>query len=350
MQWQDKLASKLLKCPYVHITFTLPSEFRSLARRNPTEIYNCLFRSAWSSLKETTAETKNLGATPGAVMVLHTFGSDLKYHIHIHCMVTFGGLNDQGEWKWPIQKKKIVGYRQIRAAFRRHFLERLLSIYPNLLTTQSYEDLKTEVTKKSWCVHAEPPTCNTDRLKEYLGKYICRIGLSKQRFHYDEVNQKVTLSCKDYKKQKSPEVPPPMTTVNISPLVAIAKIMQHCLPRYFQKSRYVGLHSNSRSKSIKEQLPQTIKNNGQTVRTVMQIMRAMLGLEATQCSVCQNDQFTLSGIPRDTDWLHTWLQIPDHTRGSPKKGSTYQLSSHSSQLSESEALCPKQVKSLRNTP
>lgn len=94
MEWQLKLANRLYKVPYSHVTFTLPEELRNIAKSNPRVIYNILFRSAWQATKDLAADTKTIGALPGMVAVLHTFGSDLKYHVHIHCLVTFGGIDD----------------------------------------------------------------------------------------------------------------------------------------------------------------------------------------------------------------------------------------------------------------
>ena len=183
MQWQDRLSNKILNVPYQHIVFTMPHKLNSLARSNSWKLYNCLIRSAWSSLMSGAKDKRNLGALPGAIMVLHTFGSDLKYHVHVHALVTFGGMLPEGQWVWPKNKRKIVAYRQIRTQFRQDFIERLSGLYGELKTRIPFSELEAELKEKPWCVHAEPPTANTKTIEEYLGKYICRIGLSKNRFH-----------------------------------------------------------------------------------------------------------------------------------------------------------------------
>ncbi len=201
MIWQDKLSNKILKCAYQHIVFTMPHLLNTVARNNPTQLYNCLMRSAWSSLKACCQKESNLGATPGAIMVLHTFGSDLKYHVHVHALVSFGGMDDNAQWQWPKRKRKLVPFREIRTVFRQHFMKRLSKQYHDLHTRQNYEALSQDLLKKSWCVHAEPPTANTKVIQEYLGRYICRIGLSKNKFHYDKVHKEVTLKFKDYRNK-----------------------------------------------------------------------------------------------------------------------------------------------------
>jgi len=320
LQWQDKLSNKILNCPYQHIVFTMPHRLNGLARRNPTQLYNCLMRSAWSSLYRCAKEEHNLGARPGAVMVLHTFGSDLKYHVHVHALVTFGGLTKDGAWRWPKRKKKIVPFRQIRSAFRQDFIKRLGKEYHQLNTKESLSELIKDLMAKSWCVHAEPPTANTKIIQEYLGRYICRIGVSKNKVHYDQVHQQVTLSYKDYRNKKPGQTKAPTATKTLAPLLAIDQIMAHCLPPYFQKCRYYGLHASATYSKCHKNLPKTIQNNKLTVRTVFQIITAMLGLEVLNCDNCNGTVFHTSPVAADSSWKYNWLQIHQN-RGSPKNRS-----------------------------
>jgi len=316
MQWQHKLSNRLLKCPYVHMTFTMPHQLNRLARNNPYKLYQCLMRSAWSSLSSCAKEKDQLGARPGAIMVLHTFGSDLKYHVHVHALVTFGGINDNNEWVWPKRKTKLIAYRKIRSEFRKHFLQRLQRIYPKLYTHQDYDDLEGDLLKKSWCVHAEPPTLNGERIKDYLGKYICRIGLSKQRFKYESLEKKVYLQYKDYRNQEIGK-PAPIGLKELKPLVAINQILQHCLPKYFQKCRYLGLHANACKKKYEHIIPKEIKNNGATIKTLFQILHQLLGLHPNLCEGCGHDQMAVKIIKPNTSWIYTWLPVAHPKRGSP---------------------------------
>lgn len=302
LQWQDKLANRMLKVPYQHMVFTMPHGLNSLAKHNPAELYNILMRSAWSSLMECAADPGNLGALPGVVMVLHTFGSDLKYHVHAHCLVTFGGISTDDKWCWPKRKKKIVPFRQMRRVFRSHFLSRLRKKYPQLRTREPLGDIATCLMNKQWCVHAERPTTDTKVIEEYLGRYICRIGLSKKKVHYDHVHQHITLTYNDYRKQKTGQAAP-KAQKKLQPLLAIHHILQHVLPPYFQKCRYYGLHASSTYKKYQASIPTHLKRNQQTVRTLFQIIKAMLGVEKVQCEDCNNTTFDKIIISAD----HTWV-------------------------------------------
>ena len=139
-------------------------------------------------------------------------------------------------------------------------------------------------------VHAEPPTSNTKVLREYLGKYICRIGLSKTRFKYDVEQKEVQLQYKDYKKKDSSTGAVPMGIKKMKPLVAIDQIMQHCLPAYFQKCRYYGLHSSRCKRKYEDHIPEAIKNNDQTIRTLFQILHHLLGLDKIACGKCKAEE------------------------------------------------------------
>ncbi|MGA7370029.1 MAG: transposase [Nitrososphaeraceae archaeon] len=317
IQWQDKIAGTLFKTPYVHMVFTMPHLLNGLARGNSYAVYNCLMRSAWSSLKECCEDEKNLGAIPGAVMVLHTFGSDLKYHVHVHALVSFGGIDHTDQWRWPKRKRKIVPFRQIRGVFRKHFLERLQSIYGQLDSRYNYKDLCDELMKKSWCVHAEPATVNTKVIGEYLGKYICRIGLSKNRFHYDRVNNEVTILFKDYRNKDQQNGHAPKAELKMQPLAAILQIVQHCSPAYFQKCRYYGLHSSACKIKYQNKIPECIKNNPKSIRTLFQILHQMLGLQGLACSHCGAPDFQVTVIAADKKWITSWLNTIPGNKGSP---------------------------------
>jgi hypothetical protein len=118
-QWVDKLKASLLDVPYVHAIFTLPHQLNGLVRSNEKEIYSLIMRVSWLTIKEV---MEGQGATPGMTSVLHTFGSKMNYHIHVHSLVTFGGLNKDGKWVYPIKKKTFESYRAMCAIYRTVFL------------------------------------------------------------------------------------------------------------------------------------------------------------------------------------------------------------------------------------
>ena len=113
----------MLKCPYQHIIFTIPHELNYIAKGHPRVVYGALFKAAWQTIERLTKDPTNLGGTPGMTAVLHTFGSDLKHHVHVHTLVTFGGVTNEGKWVWPKRKDKIAPYRKICSTFKSIFIK-----------------------------------------------------------------------------------------------------------------------------------------------------------------------------------------------------------------------------------
>lgn len=263
-QWMDKLQNKLLKVPYVHCVFTLPHQLNGLAKINPAKIYSTIIKASWNTVQQV---MKSIKAKPGMSMVLHTFGSDLKYHIHVHALVTFGGLDQQGKWVFPTDNYKIARYRTMCAVFKSTFLALLKKEYEagQITYHESYEQVDKEVKGLRWIVHSTRPTIDPELITNYLGRYINRIAVSKARIKLVEDSKKVMLLYNDYKNQKGDQAPPKAIR-HLEPLVAIDQILSHVLPRYFQKSRHVGLHNACNKLKLKAQT--AIRDHAKTIRTV----------------------------------------------------------------------------------
>lgn len=318
LQWQDRLASRMLNVPYVHTTFTMPHQLNGLARRYPGLLYNLLLRSAWKTIKQLCAEDCNVGGLPGLTAVLHTWGSDLKYHVHVHCLVTFGGLSSgsRPDWRWPKLKDKLARYRQMCARFRKVFLADLkpLMEQEEVVYHRSFEELENELLKIRWVVHNTRPTADTKVIEEYLGRYICRIGISNKRLSYDKKGQNVRIQYNDYANQKMGQAAPKKYRT-LSPLVAMDQLLQHQLPAYFQRVRHYGLHASASYQKYQHQLPDQVKRNGQTVRTVIQILRTLLAKAPHQCHYCGGSDFEIELIEPDRSYL--WRHILHQGRSPP---------------------------------
>ncbi|MBK8055994.1 MAG: transposase zinc-binding domain-containing protein [Saprospiraceae bacterium] len=174
-QWVDKLRNKLLKIPYVHTIFTLPHQLNNLARNNESVIYSLIMKVAWMTIKNIGSKS---GYTPGMTSILHTFGSDMKYHIHVHALVTFGGLSDDGAWIYPKDKHKLDKYRSICASYKAIFIKELRTLHKSgkINYHNDFEALISEVEKIRWVVHSTRPTMDTKIIEDYLAKYINPVG------------------------------------------------------------------------------------------------------------------------------------------------------------------------------
>lgn len=322
--WKNKLGEKFLNVPYVHTVFTIPHELNPLARLNKKSIYNITMRAAWETIRILAADPKNVGAKPGMVAVLHTFGSDMKYHIHVHALITFGGLDPQGEWKYPTRKKRIASFRDICSTYRDTFIKMLSKEIKsgNLTLVNDMPELIQTIEAKRWNVRNEYPTTNTKVLERYLARYINRIAITKSRLKLiagnHKANDHVQIIYKDYRNKKGNEAAP-LASIEIRPLVAINQFIQHVLPPYFQKSRYCGIHSSVTFKKIGPTLPAKLKRSKDTFKILFSIMKAINGLDKTySCEKCEHTEYEIKGLKADQQWIFYFITIPTY-RGPPKK-------------------------------
>ena len=319
-QWQDKLGAKLLNVPYVHMVFTLPHELNPMMKLNQRMFYNTLYRMAWQTVKQLSEKEENIGGKPGMVAVLHTFGSDMKYHVHLHCLVTYGGLKNN-EWQWPKKKKRIAPFREIRGTFKKLFIasiEKQLNkervrmkeddYVETIIGLEKWDSIKEDIEKKQWNVSNSKPTMNSQQVEEYLGRYVNRVAISKSRLTYLNETKEVQIIYNDYRNQKKGEAAP-KAVKKINPLVAIDQMMQHVLTPYFQKNRYYGLHASSTYKKLQASLPEKLKRQGRTIRTVFEILNHLLGKPAYECERCGSINYEIKEVRPDKKWKFNYLTL-----------------------------------------
>ena len=316
-KWQFQLRKRQLEVPYCHITFTLPHEFNGLCRQYPKQMYDMLFHSAWQTIRDLCAAENNVGGLPGMTAVLHTWGSDLKHHVHLHCLVTFGGWDDKEDcWRWPKRKDKLVKFRPLRNHYRDVFLGKLRKAMRNkeLEYHQPYEVLTAEVAKKNWVVHHPPPTANKEVINTYLSRYICRIGIWDSRLKYDNISKKVEIIYNDYRAQESGQAAPKAIR-DLPPLVAMYYILQHLLPAYYHRSRHYGLHSVLTYNRVVDKLPAAVKRTSNVILVLIQILKAIVKLELISCPQCGSMELPqVSIISSDRSYMESFLP---HLRAPP---------------------------------
>lgn len=315
--WNEKLCIKLLKVPYTHTVFTIPHELNGLSKAYRKEMNNILMRASYKCIKDLCAKEENLGALPGMISVLHTFGSDMKYHLHIHALITFGGVDKNGLWKWPKRRKKLASYREISRTFRKTFLKMLVNeIYKgNIVPDANVGDLLDLVQRKRWNVKNGYPTMELSILENYLARYINRIAVSKSRFEYLREQQKVHLIYKEYRSQKKGQAAP-LSIKTMEPLVAIDQFLVHILPPYFQKSRYYGLHASSTFKKYLKKIDQRLLKNRDSISTLFSILTALMKLARYSCGKCNSVLFEIKNIQKNNDWVFNFITLPNF-RGPP---------------------------------
>jgi len=309
-QWQDKLSARLLKVPYVHGVFTLPHELNGLLKRNKSQLYSVLMRSCWQTVKSLTKDPNHVGGLPGMISVLHTFGSDMKYHVHVHALITFGGLGKDGVWYWPKRKKKLAPFRLMSSRFRAVFLINMQRLVKQgkIEVGSEWSELSQSLREKRWNVRTPYPTMNTELIEGYLARYINRVAISPNRLTYLQQEKEVHIIYNDYKNQEKGKAAPKKTKP-LHPLVAIHHMVSHVLPPYFQKARYYGLHANATYKRIEAQLPDKLKRNGHTIRTVFQILSDLLKICPHKCSSCGSEDYSIEEILPDRKYKFQFISL-----------------------------------------
>jgi len=224
--WLQAQQSLLLSTHYFLVTFTLPEQLRSLARRNQKTIYNLLFRAASQALLQLAQDPRFCGGLIGMVGVLHTWTRALLYHPHVHFIVTGGGWSQDHRWL-PTRKDFLVPVKALSPIFRAKFREQLRQ-------SELFQQAPAPVWQQSWVVHSQPIGSGLTAFK-YLAPYIFRVAISNARLTKLE-NGQVTFQYKDSASKQ-------FRCATVRAEEFIRRFLQHVLPDRFVKVRYYGLLS-----------------------------------------------------------------------------------------------------------
>jgi hypothetical protein len=236
-RWLEKRKQRILSTHYFHVVFTLPSELRGLARRNPRRIYDLLFQAASRTLLQLGRDPKRLGALIGFTAVLHTWTHrDLRYHPHLHCIVSGGGLCADAQGWISTSRKYLFPIPVLSRLFRGKFLHGLARLHAQgkirlgdpPAQPDTFDQLHTTLFAKPWVVYAKPPFCGPKKVFSYLGRYTHRVAISNHRIR-KITHESVTLCARDG------------SSVTMAPRLFIARFLQHLLPKGFFKIRHYGL-------------------------------------------------------------------------------------------------------------
>ena len=252
IKWLEKREQELLPVKYFHLVFTIPSELNRLTLVNQKTMYGILFKAASETILMLAGQKKHLGAKPGIISILHTWGQKLMEHPHVHMLVTGGGISlDEKQW---INSKKnfFISVKVLSIVFRGKFLYYLKKAYTSneLKFKGEIEKLKSQelfkqhldkLYKKQWVVYAKKPFGNAEKVLSYLGRYTHRIAISNHRIKKVE-NNKVSFQWKDYSDNNKKKI------MRITAEEFIRRFLLHVLPSGFFKIRYYGLLSSRNKK------------------------------------------------------------------------------------------------------
>ncbi len=248
--WLAARQAELLPVEYYHVVFTLPGPIGDIAYHNKAEIYAILFKAAAETLITIAADPRHLGARIGLTAVLHTWGSALTHHPHVHCVVPGGGISLDGERWISCRPGFFLPVRVLSRLFRRLFLEKLVVAHEagnlrffgtlhHLADSQAFDAYLSPLRKIEWVVYAKRPFAGPEAVLAYLSRYTHRVAISNSRLiSLDDRN--VTFKWKDYRAQGCERY----KTMVLPITEFIRRFLIHVLPQGFHRIRHYGLFAN----------------------------------------------------------------------------------------------------------
>ena len=253
--WVDRRRAEVIDTPYFHVVFTLPHELNPLIYCNQQLLYTLLHRCCARTLLELSTNKKWLGATPGIIQVLHTWNQEIGYHVHMHCIISGGGLTTDHKIR-KSKSKFFIPVKVLRDKFKGKYLAELDSLYKNqkLVFSPSCEKLRNSykwsefcrcLYEKDWCPYIKETFNGFGNAIEYLGRYTHKVAISNSRILAVD-NRKVTFSARGRKPGD------PRRTITLDHTEFIRRYLMHVLPPGFQKIRYYGfLNNRGKNKNLK---------------------------------------------------------------------------------------------------
>jgi hypothetical protein len=248
--WLAAREAELLPVRYFHLVFTLPKQIADIAHQNKREIYNLLMRASADTVIKIAADPKHLGAKVGITSVLHTWGSAMTHHPHVHMIVPGGGFSTDGS-KWVTTRKNFfLSVRVLSRLYRRLILEGLTKLHKarklcfygehaGLVDVTVFDQFLHPMRKIDWVVYAKEPFAGPKAVLAYLSRYTHRIAISNSRLiRFDE--RSVAFKVKDYRRKGAGRD----TTMKLATSEFIRRFLLHVLPRGQHRIRHYGFYGN----------------------------------------------------------------------------------------------------------
>ncbi len=250
-QWLAERQAELLPVAYYHVVFTLPAAIGALAFQNKAVVYDLLFKKAAETLITIAADPKHLGARIGLTAVLHTWGSALTHHPHLHVIVPGGGLSPDGSHWIACKPGFFLPVRVLSRLFRRLFLEGLTALkaagklaffgdLAPLADKDAFDAALAPLRRSEWVVYAKRPFAGPEAVLAYLARYTHRVAISNARLvAFDEAG--VAFRWKDYRIKGRDR----FKTMTLDAAEFIRRFLMHVLPSRFHRIRHYGLFASA---------------------------------------------------------------------------------------------------------
>ena len=300
--WIDARKAEVIDAPYFHVVFTLPAELNPLIYANQELLYSLMHTCSAHTLLECSQNPRFLGATPGIIQVLHTWGQELNFHPHIHCIVSGAGLTKDLKLK-KCGRHFFLPAKALARKFRGKFLAALSDAFEKGLLVFShscgqlrnsfrFRELLDKLYNIQWCPDIRETFNGFGNALEYLGRYTHRIAITNTRIQ-SVSKEAVTFTARDYRNNSA------LKTVCVTPQEFIRRLMMHVLPAGFQKIRYYGF-LNNRYKQQNLQIIFNIQGHQQFHAMLMglsmaEILKQVWGCDTSICPVCGHSSMRPAG-------------------------------------------------------
>jgi len=280
-RWIHARSERVLPVGHFHVVFTVPSELHSLMAFRRADLFSALFHAAAETLAEL-ARTK-MEATLGVTAVLHTWTRDLRFHPHVHCLVTAGGLAlDDSRWfprdgfLFPARVLGALFRGKMMGAIRRLQRDGVFFGFDAFDDPEGFPRLMQRLAKHRWVVYSKKPFASPEHLFRYLGRYTHRVGIANSRL-VEVGAEHVTFLTKDER------------TTTLTPVEFLRRLVQHILPPGFVKIRHYGLYAGAnvgtRLARAHELLPSSPEAPA-LAKTWYELLLALVGHDVRVCPTC----------------------------------------------------------------
>jgi len=292
-KWMDKRREDVLEAPYFHVVFTVPQELNPLIYSNQQLLYDAMYHCVSETINELTSDTKHLGAKVGYICVLHTWGSEMNFHPHIHVILLGGGLTVKNQWR-DKGEEFFLPVKVMSKLFHGKYIAELKSLYEakklqfhgsseKYRNRYAFKELLNICYNKDWVPHCKKTFNGAQSVINYLGKYTHRIAISNHRIiRMDE--DTVTYYVKDYREEGK------WKEFTISGIEFIRRFLMHVPPKRFVRIRHYGLLC-TRTKTRHLTLCRNLLGCKQYLSQLKdldtpQMLETLYGIKVTVCKCC----------------------------------------------------------------
>jgi len=232
-EWLAQREAELLPCGYYHIVATVPEQLRHAFISDQKYMYSLLMKTVAGAVIDLVRDEKRIGATPGILMILHTWTGQMTYHPHVHLLVSAGGVSDDGRHWRAAPSKFLLPVKALSKIVRARFRDALAKEKPEV-----FGSLPRKTWKRAWCCYCKPYGNGKQAVLQYLARYAFRIAITNTRIVAMDATH-VTFRYKDREANQ-------WRTCQLTGVEFLRRLLLHVLPKGFHKARYYGLWHHSK--------------------------------------------------------------------------------------------------------